>query len=317
MSVLHRVDPELTAILKQLPVIDLASIPAARAALEAVFAAVGTAPPDPAVDRADRIVPGVDGRADARVRLYRPKAEQGELPCLVWIHGGGYVLTTADADDQWCEEIAKKQRCLVISVDWRRAPEHQYPAAHDDCYGTFLWASKNAKSLGIDATRIVVGGASSGGGAAAGVALRARDRGEAELAHQLLIYPMIDDRSITSSSRAVTDPELWNRQNNVIAWQAYLGELYGSDRVPAYAAPTRATELAGLAPATILTAELDLFVDENIEYAQRLMHSGVPTELHSYPAANHGFDRLNPTARVSRRMLADRDDALSRAFARA
>ena len=316
MTVMHRVDPELAAVVRMMPAIDLADIPAARDALQAVFALVNTAAPNPEIDRTDHGVPGRDGRADVAGRLFRPRSAAGALPGPCWIQGGGYVLTAADLDDQWCEDIAQTQNCVVISVGWRRAPEAPYPAAHDDCYGTFVWAVDNAKSLDIDASRVAIGGASSGGGAAAGVALRARDRAEAPLVHQLLIYPMIDDRNVTASSQAVTDPELWSRHNNVLAWQAYLGDLYGTDRVPPYAAPYRATDLAGLAPATILTAELDLFVDENIAYAQRLMHAGVPTELHVYPGANHGFDRLNPGARVSRRMLADRDEALARAFER-
>jgi acetyl esterase/lipase len=317
MSVLHRVDPELRQTLALLPNIDLSDIPAARAALHAVFAAVDTAPANPAVARTDHQVPGRAGAPDVLLRAFRPAGAREALPCLFWIQGGGYVLTAADLDDQWCEAIAHALHCAVYSVQWRRAPENPFPAASDDCYAGLSWVVQNAAGLLVDPACVVVGGASSGGGAAAGVALRIRDQAQFSIAHQLLLYPMLDDRNVTPSSHAVTDPELWSRHNNEIAWRAYLGGAHGTDRISPYAAPTRARDLKGLAPATILTAELDLFVDENIEYAQRLMHAGVPTELHVYPAANHGFDRLNPAAAVSRRLYADRDDALRRAFANA
>jgi acetyl esterase/lipase len=314
MAVLHRVDPELRRVVEQMPRIDLADIPAARAALQAVFAAVDVAPPNPAVARSDRHVPGID-EADVHLRIFRPAGIEAVLPCVYWIQGGGYVLTAPDLDDQWCEDIAHRLHCTVISVGWRRAPEHPFPAASDDCFGGLSWAMTHADELRLDAQHVVVAGASSGGGAAAGLALRVRDQADFTIAGQVLLYPMLDDRNVTPSSRAVTDPELWSRSNNELAWRAYLGAAYGSDDVSPYGAPARMQDLRGVAPATMLTAELDLFVDENIEYAQRLMHADVPTELHVYPAANHGFDRLAPSAAVSRRLYADRDAAIRRAFA--
>lgn len=314
MPVLDRVDPEYLPIIHMVPLIDLNEIDAARAALHQVFAMAGTPDPHPDVIHEDHVLPpGPDG-VGARVRTYRPRAATGVLPATIWIQGGGYVLTTLDPDDQWCERIALDQQCLVASVIWRRAPENPFPAAHDDCFGTLEWLVANATTLAIDATRIVVAGASSGGGAAASVALHARDAGIA-LKHQLLIYPMLDDRNVSRSSHEVTDPELWNRANNILAWKAYLGANHGTDNVSAYAAPARAATLEGLASTTILTGELDLFVDENLEYAQRLLAAKVPVELHLYPAVHHGFDRHNPGGLQARRIVADFDQALRSAFA--
>ncbi len=314
MSVLDRVDAEYLSVIKQVPPIDLSDVAAARAALHAVFAMVGTSEPHPDVERSDHEIPNAPRAPDARIRLFRPRNATGKLPGLVWIQGGGYVLTSANPDDQWCERLAHDLQCLVASVIWRRAPEHPFPAAHDDCFATFQWMMTNAATLGINAERVVVGGASSGGGAAAAVALRARDEG-LHLHHQLLIYPMLDDRNVSRSSHLVTDPELWNRSNNILAWQAYLGSTYGTDEVSPYAAPARAKDLGGLAPATILTGELDLFVDENLAYAQRLLAAEVTTEFHLYPAVHHGFDLHNPDGYQAKRMLEDRDAALRRAFA--
>jgi len=315
MSVLNRVDEEYLSIIRQVPVIDLTDIDAARAAIKAVFAMAGTVEPHPEVIRSDHSIPNVPGAPDARIRVYRPRNAIGELPGLVWIQGGGYVLTTANPDDQWCERIAHDLQCVVASVIWRRAPEHPFPAAHDDCYATLKWMIASENAIGVNADLIAVGGASSGGGAAAALALRARDEG-LPLLHQLLIYPMLDDRNTTRSSHLVTDLELWNRANNILAWQAYLGDAYGTDGVSPYAAPARAADLSGLAPATILTGELDLFVDENIEYAQRLLAADVSVEFHLYPAVHHGFDVHNPNGRQAKRLLQDRDDALRRAYAR-
>jgi acetyl esterase/lipase len=314
MPILDRIDPEYLPILRQLPVIDVADLPAARAALQAVFAAVGTPDPNPAVLREKREVPGLPGEPPVQLHLFRPREAAGSLPFLLWIQGGGYVLTSADPDDQWCEEIANDLQCVVASVIWRRAPEAPFPGAHADCYAALLWAEAEAESLGINPRLIVVGGASSGGGAAAGVVLRARDEGTVAVAHQLLLYPMLDDRNVTRSSHAVTDRELWNRSDNELAWKAYLGSASGSNDVSPYAAPARVSSVAGLPPTTILTGELDLFLDENIDYARRLLEADVPTELHVYPRVHHGFDRHNPAGATARRFLADRNTALATGF---
>lgn len=315
MSVLNRIDPEYMPVVMAVPVIDLRDIAVAREALHAVYAAVGAHQPDPAIATRDLVAPGLEGNPDVALRMFRPIGADGPLPCFYWIQGGGYVLTAPDLDDAMCEQIARDLRCAVVSVHWRRAPEAPFPAASDDCYAGLRWVFGNAEALEIDAGRIVLGGASSGGGAAAGVALRMRDAGEFTLAHQLLVYPMLDDRNDTPSAAAVTDPELWNRDSNELAWRAYLGTAYGSDDVSPYAAPARMPDLSGLPPTTILTGELDLFVDENLDYAKRLLHAGVGIEMHLYPAVHHGFNVHNPVAATSLRFFADRDAALRRAFA--
>jgi acetyl esterase/lipase len=172
----------------------------------------------------------------------------------------------------------------------------------------------SAQEIGIDPSRVVIAGGSSGGGCAASLALRVRDDGEFTVAHQLLVYPMLDDTGTTPSSHQVTDPELWNRDLNELAWSAYLGDAYGTDDVSPYAAPTRVHDLTGSVPASILTAELDLFRDEDITYALRLMAAEVPTELHVYPGAPHGFFSYAPEAGASRRFFNDRNAILKRVF---
>ncbi len=314
MPIMNRLDPELRVVVEQLPALDLTDLAGARASLAELYAAINTGAPNPRVDHTDHHAPGRDGNPDVMVRVFRPVDAAGTLPCLYWTQGGGYVLTAPDMDDQFCEEIAEKHHCVVVSVDWRRAPEHPFPAPAEDCYAGLAWTVSNAAELNIDPDRVVIGGHSSGGGSTAGLALLVRDRGEFTIAHQLLIYPMLDDTNSTPASYLVTDPKVWNRTSNEIGWRGYLGDTYGTDDVSPYAAPTRMENLSGLAPATVLTGELDLFVDEDVTYAQRLMQAGVPTELHVYRAAHHGFDRMVPQSKVAQRFIADRDAALQLAF---
>lgn len=307
-----RLDPELVAGYRARPVLDFKDLAGVRSLFHARPSA-SLSHPD--VERADDVAVANDDEP-VRVRVFRPRGEAGPLPCLYWIPGGGYVLTSPDLDDEWCERIALRHRCAVVAVEWRRAPEHPFPAAADDCYGGLAWLTRETDALGIDPARIMIGGMSSGGGSAAGLALLVRDRGELQIVHQLLVYPMLDDTSTTPSSHAVTDPRLWHREANVIAWRAYLGDTFGTDDVSPYAAPTRMADLSGLAPATMLTGELDLFADEDIDYAQRLMAAGVSVELHVYRGAPHGFPRMNPHAAVTRRFHADCDAAIERALTR-
>ena len=170
----------------------------------------------------------------------------------------------------------------------------------------------NCNDLGVDQSRIAISGASSGGGLAAGLALLVRDRAEINIIFQLLIYPMIDEKNILSPSEENPDTFVWSRDNNLIGWRSYLGRAFGSDNVPPYAAAFRATDLSGLPPAYIMVGGLDLFLDENIEYGQRLLAAGVPTEMHIYPDAYHGFDLSSPAALVSRRFMAERNEILKK-----
>jgi acetyl esterase/lipase len=221
-----------------------------------------------------------------------------------------------EQDDRLMQQLVTRIGCVAVSVDYRLPPEHPFPVPVEDCYAGLQWLFTHAGDLGVHPSRIAIGGASAGGGLAAGLALLARDRGEVPVAFQLLIYPMIDDRNVTPASYAITDPRVWHRESNRLGWKAYLGREGGGDNVSPYAAATRATDLTNLPPAYIPVGTLDLFIDENIEYAQRLIQAGVATELHVYPGAFHGFDMLAPSAAVSKQFKAERDQALKRALYR-
>ncbi len=269
-------------------------------------------PPIEGVTSEDKIAPGPQAAPGVRLRVYLPKDQSRKLPALYWIHGGGYVMGDIEQDDRLMKQLVTRIGCVAVSVDYRLAPEHPFPAPVEDCYAGLKWLFSHAEELGVE--RIAIAGASGGGGLAAGLALLVRDRGEVQVAFQLLIYPMIDDRNVTPTSHAITDPRVWNRESNRLGWKAYLGRDGGGADVSPYAAATRAKDLTNLPPAYIPVGALDLFVDENIEYAQRLIQAGVPTELHVYPGAFHGFDLFAPSAAVSKQFKADRDNALKRAL---
>ncbi|HVM65267.1 MAG TPA: alpha/beta hydrolase, partial [Acidimicrobiales bacterium] len=231
------------------------------------------------------------------VRVYRPSDGPSPAPMVLWVHGGGFIFGSGLTEDARCNGWADAFGCVIVSVEYRLAPEHPYPAPLEDCYTALTWAASHAEELGINPGHIVVVGQSAGGGLAAGLALLVRDRGEVQLAYQLLIYPMIDDRNSTTSSRL--NAVVWSPGANLLGWRAYLGDLYGTDRVPVYAAPGRATELAGLPPTFIGVGTLDVFRDEDITYALDLLAAGVETELHVYPGAPHGFEMITPDATVA------------------
>jgi len=309
-----RLEPEVAALFPAFSAMDLDDIAGAR---EEITRRLADAPTRHAesVTRSDRWIPGAEGDPDVLVRVYRPVAALDSLPCLVWIHGGGFVMGTIDRDDEMLEHLVTVVGCMAVSIEWRQAPEHPFPASHDDCYAGLKWVCAHADQLGADPTRIALGGASSGGGSAVGVALRARDEGTIDLSYLLLVFPMLDDRNVTASSRLITDPRVWNRKSNRLAWDAYLGALAGSDEVPAYAAPARAVDVSDLPPTFVAVGDLDLFLDEDLEFAARLAASGVPLELHVYPGAIHGFYSFAPTSRNATAFAQHRDAALVKAFA--
>ena len=318
MSFIDQVDPELRVVLEKFPkigLLDLNKIVPARAMMKKMFLSMQAGlPAIEGVTSRDESVPGPQGDPEVRVRIYQPVDRSPLLPALFWIHGGGYVVGDIDQDDRLMQQIVTRVNCVAVSVDYRLAPEHPFPAPVEDCYAGLKWLFAHAGELGVDPSRIAIGGASAGGGLAAGLALLARDRAEVKVAFQLLIYPMIDDRNSTPASYEITDPRVWNRESNRLGWKAYLGRDGGGEGVSPYAAATRATDLAGLPPAFIPTGALDLFVDENIEYAQRLIQAGVATDLHVYPGAFHGFDIFAPSAAVSKQFKTERDAALKRAL---
>ncbi|MGE0228285.1 MAG: alpha/beta hydrolase [Dehalococcoidia bacterium] len=312
MDVRQLVDPEVARVIAplvgNLDGVGIADIPRVRAERAAAM-------PRPVlsddVERTDVTVPGPAGAPDVVVRLHRPKARGGEaLPAVFWMHGGGYIFGTYEGDDLRFDGWVRDLNCVGASVEYRLAPEHPHPAAVEDSYAALKWLHEHASELGVDAGRIGIGGASAGAGLAAGLALYARDRGEVPVAFQLLIYPMLDDRQATPSSGWPVP--IWAPSHNTLGWQAYLGERYGTDDVPIYAAPARATDLEGLPPTLIAVGTLDGFVDEDIEYARRLNHAGVPVELHVYPGAPHGFDSMAPGTAVARRARAHMEDWLAR-----
>jgi acetyl esterase/lipase len=305
MTMRHRLDPELVAPLDAWHAatkggINLHDIPATRKMMDELAAAqMAKAAPIEGVTSVDKKVPGPKGAPDVFLRIYQPTDRPATLPAL-------------ERDDLLAKHLARVGQCVVASVEYRLAPEHPFPAPVEDCYAALKWLASNSADLGVNKSRIAIGGASAGGGLAAGLAVLTRDRAEIELAFQLLIYPMIDDRNVAPASATAPDTYVWTRENNLMGWQAYLGQKPGGKDVSPYAAASRATDLKGLAPAYIPVGDLDLFLDENITYAQRLLAAGVPTELHVYPGAFHGFNGFVPNAEVSRRFNGDRDNALKR-----
>ncbi len=243
------------------------------------------------------------------VEVFSPETA-GPHPCLLWLHGGGYVIGSASLDAIRLQTWAKRFDCITVSAEYRLAPEDPFPAAHDDAMWALGWLVEQAGELGIDPGRIVVAGASAGGGLAAGVALAARDRG-IPLAGQLLFYPMIDDRQQTASSQ--WEAPVWPPKANMFGWRAYLGDRYGGD-VPPYAAPARATDLRGLPRSLLIVGGADGFFDETVSYASKLAHAGVPTDLRTYAGAPHGFDLMAPDASATREAIRDAEIWLANIF---
>lgn len=314
MSFVDRVDSELLPALELFPAELMTAIgddpPAARAMLEPLMAAMVEMLPPSDVAIEERAIPGPDG--DIPIAIYQPSAP-APRPGLFMIHGGGYVVGTAREDMNGIG-YAEHVGCTVVSVDYRMAPEFTYKAAIADCFAGLNWMFENAADLGVDSERIAIGGGSAGGGLTAGLALYNRDNKGPEVAFQLLVYPMLDDRHETASGYEVTHPNVWNRDVSLKAWKMYLGDEYGADEVSPYAAAARATDLSGLPPAYVTVGTEDLFRDEDITYAQRLMAAGIPTELLVVPGMFHGGEGFVPTAAVSQRMRLGYLDALKRAI---
>ncbi|REE98831.1 alpha/beta hydrolase [Thermomonospora umbrina] len=304
-------DPELAGALSGMPYVGLSDPLKARAAMRELVTFLGAPATDERVEVADLTIPGLEGGPAVRVRTYVPRDATGPVPILLYFHGGGFVTGDLENEHRRCLDFVVESDVAVVSVDYRLAPEHPFPAAFDDCYAATVWAYGNAVELGGDPMRIAVGGGSAGGGLAAAVALKARDEGGPPLAFQLLLYPVLDDRMDTPSMHAFTEPPLFNRTDVGHMWRHYLGPA--STETPVYAAPARATDLSGLPPAYVLAVEADPLRDEDVAYAQRLIQSGVRTELHHLPGVYHGFDGVVGAA-VARRALRAQREALRRAL---
>lgn len=317
---IERLDPELVAPLQEFLTLTgggfkLNGIPASRAMVDQIVTFMkGRLPDVEGVTIENRLAPGPDQAPDVTVRIYQPTDRPSTLPGLLWIHGGGYVFGDVEADDLRLKQLVNDVKCVVLSVDYRLAPEHPFPAPIEDCYAALKWLTTHADELGVEKSRIAIGGTSAGGGLAAGLALLARDRTEVDVAFQLLIYPMINDKNIAPASETLPDTPVWSRENNLFGWRSYLGCEPGGEDVSPYAAAFRATDLIGLPPTYIGVGETDLFLDESINYAQRLLQSGVPTELHVYPGAFHSFDVLASATSVAQRFITERNQILKRAL---
>jgi acetyl esterase/lipase len=281
-----------------------------RAAVAQLLSALEV-PPNPNVAAEDRTVPGPEGAPDIRVRIYRPVDATGTLPGIYFIHGGGMILGNIEEEDPVASAICEHVDAVVVSVEYRLAPENPYPAPVEDCYAGLTWMAAHAAELGFDPDRLAVYGGSAGGGLTIATVLLARDRGGPPIRFQMPIYPMIDDRNETPSSHEITDVGLWDRAGNIEAWKWYLGD----GKPDQYAAPSRCEDLSGLPPTFIDVGTVDLFRDEDIAFAQRLMQAGVPTELHVNPGAYHAAEVFAPQSPLAERIWTRRYEALRRGLA--
>lgn len=305
----YRFDPELALAVPFLPQLDFSDVAVARATITAMSAQM-PAPDASAVHIESRRIEGPDGPVP--VRIYRPLAQQGAVAGLLYIHGGGFVVGSLETEHGNAIALASTLGIVLVSVGYRLAPEHPYPAGLHDCEAAFLWCVANAAELGIDVARLGVFGQSAGGGLAAALCLLRRDRGGPQPCFQFLGIPELDDRLQTPSMRAFTDTPLWNLPAAELSWRYYLGELApGSAAVPSHAAPARASDLAGLPPACVTVMEFDPLRDEGLHYAQRLLQAGVSVELHAYPGTFHGSSLITDAA-ISRRAQSDMYAAIAR-----
>ena len=271
--------------------------------------------PTPAFEK--RSIAGSKGAPDVQVYVINAAAGDVKRPAILHIHGGGFVLGLASEGIPALQRVAREHDCVIVTVDYRLAPETRFPGSHEDNYAALKWLYASANSLGVDPSRIAVMGESAGGGHAAMLAIAARDRGEVPIAMQVLIYPMLDDR--TGSTHRVppfVGAYIWTPASNQFGWGSLLGIPAGSKHVPAGAVPARVEDLTGLPPAFIGVGAIDLFVEEDVEYARRLIHSGVPTELCVVPGGYHGFDLIAPDASGSKAFRASWNAALAKAFSR-
>jgi acetyl esterase/lipase len=297
--VTYAYDPELLPIVEQLPHNEMTDLAAARAFIMQMVAPLNAGVDTSGVTIEDREVPGAGGPVP--VRIYAPVDEPPAAgrPALFDIHGGGFVVGSYEMEHAFGAQVVRRLGAVFVTVEYRLAPEHPFPAGIEDCYAALSWLHENASALGVDRQRIAIGGQSAGGGLAAGTALMARDRGGPPLCFQFLGIPELDHRLVTTSMRTFVDTPMWHRANAILSWQYYLGPDHTGEVSP-YASPAIAQDLSGLPPAYVTTMEFDPLRDEGILYALRMMEAGVCVELHSYPGTFHGSGMVT-TAAVSKR----------------
>ncbi len=315
MTTFPTMDPEIAAATVDLPELDIADVAAAREVNSRLSAPGLAALTYDGVDVREVTAPGLGDDPNVPIRLLCPTGVADPLPTLVAIHGGGFVLGTAHEYDYFCLEVVRQLGIAVANVEYRLAPETSFPGPLDDCYAALTYLHAEGPELGLDPSRIAIGGTSAGGCLAAGTALRARDEGGPPIVFQYLVSPAVDDRLHTQSVTQFVDAPVLNSRLAGIAWRHYLGENYtGPDDpgVSSYAAPARATDLSGLPPAYVVAMELDPLRDDDILYALRLLRAGVSVELHSYPGTVHGAMELAAGAEVSIRAQRQLLDAIRR-----
>jgi acetyl esterase/lipase len=251
----------------------------------------------------ERLAPGPSGASQVSLLIIRPPGGHGLLPGLFHTHGGGMVMGNNRTGLETMIGWVMDPGLVIVSVEYRLAPEHPFPDGVEDCYAGLAWTAEHAPELGIDAHRLVVGGGSAGGGLAAACAQMARDRGGPALAGQMLIYPMLDDRAATGSSQELDGEGVWDSASNQTAWGMLLGDRRGQDGVSPYAAPARATDLSGLPPAYLELGSVETLRDEDLNYARRIWAAGGSAELHVWPGGFHAFDLIAPGSALARAAL--------------
>ena len=314
----HLIDPQLLADTGAHIVYDFwADIPASRVIHQRYIAdRLKETPLLDTVQHRDQHIPGLGGSPDIRIRIYYPSQRPTSSPALLWIHGGGFVVGTIDTEVPVMQMLAQEVSCIIVAVEYRLAPENPFPAPLDDCYATLLWMRSNAEQLGIDRCRIAVGGISAGAGLVAALMLKLRDETDIEVIFQMLLCPMLDDRNQLPSTYLDLSGIAWERESNRKAWAAYLGSQ-PAEQLPTYAVPGRVSDLNNLPAAYISVGSVDLFRDECIDYARRLLEAGVPTELHVHPGGIHAFEFKVSGADISGRARRQHIDALKLAFGKA
>ena len=251
----------------------------------------------------ETLVPGPDGAPDVPLLIITPPGRRDLLPGLFHTHGGGMVMGNNRTGLETMIGWVTDPGLVIVSAEYRLAPEHPFPAGVEDCYAALAWTAEHAAELGIDAQRLAVGGGSAGGGLAAACSLMARDRGGPALAGQMLIYPMLDDRTATGSARELDGEGIWDSGSNQTAWAMLLGDRRGQDGVSRYAAPARASDLSGLPPAYLELGSVDTLRDEDLSYARRIWAAGGNAELHVWPGGFHAFDLVAPGSALARTAL--------------
>lgn len=279
-------------------------------------AAIANPLPPPVPQPQVRRIPGPKGAPEVRVITIKPEgAGFGPRPAYLYIHGGGYVMGRADQGVRQLQELARDHGIYGVSVDYRLAPETAYPGSLEDNYAALSWLHGHAAELGVDPNRIAIGGASAGGGHAAALAIAARDRGAIPLRAQILIYPMVDDRTAsTRPARPNAGHFIWTPADNRIGWRALLGHSPGTGNPPPTVAPARLKDFRGLPPAFVGVGDIDLFCDEDIEYARRLIAAGIQTELMVVPGAYHAFDVIAPESALAKAFRAGWERVLVQAL---